>query len=930
MATRKSNYDPWIRRTRRRSRKSGKGVSIWLKLALALGLAGAVAFTGFAIAGIIVYNSYADDLVAPDELAINEASSGATILDRNGQLLYEYVDDRAGLRRPVPIEEVAPAFLAATISTEDSSFFTNPGVNLKGLVRAAWENSPLGGGVFEGSGGSSITQQLVKNVYIPAEDRSERWSEDGINRKLKETIYAIELTNRYDKEQVLEWYVNQISYGGVYNGVEAAAQGYFGKPAKELTLAEAAMLAGIPQSPVEYDPVNNPEAAKARRNEILDLMVRQSPIQIGEDTFYTPTAAEVAAAKAEEINISEKRFPIRAPHFVLQYVQPLLEELVGRDALFGGGLIVTTSLDIEMQDEFDEIMEFRITDIDPVTGQTFENLSNSHNGSMMEIDPKTGEILVMLGSRDYWDEEIEGKNNNATACNSPGSSFKPFAYLTTFLELGWGPGTIILDTPVEYPDPAGGPPFRPKDPIASTNAPMTVRNALGNSMNIPANKAAAAVGADRIVELARRMGFSQTFAPFWETENGCGTGGYGPAIATGGVGVTLEEMMIGYSVLANSGLMRGVEPIVPHGPGERQVDPIAILKIENEDGEVLYDANEHRKEERVIDAGFTYLIWDILVDPQAECLVFGCGNTTIYDYPAGVKTGTSEPFNEGDRCAGLIGETWGFAYSPDAVVGIWAGNADNDCVEHIYSTSISFRAARDGFLAAYEGLDSVTPMERPANVVQAEVCVPSGLLPSDLCGRTTSDLFVKEKLPDKEDDWWRRVTIDTRTGLVATSSTPARYKRTQTALVPPEEWLASEEDKKAAEEWAKALNITLVGEDIGAGVEVDEDANAAIFLPRNEQQVAGVVQVLGRATSPDFEGYVLEWGLGDDPEEWVTIVSNPNEVSTGTIGAWNVSGLPEDEYTLRLTVLDEEMGEIQTQVKVFIGTPPSPEEDEEN
>jgi len=927
MATRKSSYDPWMRRARRRSRKGGKGVSIWLKLALAAGLVGATAFTGLAIAGIIVYNSYADDLLAPDELAINEASSGATILDRNGKLLYEYVDDRAGLRRPVALENISQAFLGATISTEDSSFFTNPGINLKGLLRAAWENSPLGGSVFEGSGGSSITQQLVKNVYIPIEARSERWSEEGVNRKLKETIYAIELTNRYDKEQVLEWYVNQISYGGVYNGVEAAAQGYFGKAAKDLTLGEAALLAGIPQSPVEYDPVNRPESAKARRNEILDLMVRQSPIQIGEDTFYSPTTAEVAAAKAEEINISEKRFPIRAPHFVLQYVEPQIQQLLGRDALFRGGIIVTTSLDIDMQDEFDRIMEEKITAVDDASGQTFENLSNSHNGAMMYIDPKTGEIIVMLGSRDYWDEEIEGKNNNATSCNSPGSAFKPFAYITTFYELGWGPGTIILDTPVEYPDPAGGPPFKPKDPIASTNAPMTIRNALGNSMNIPANKAAAAVGADRIVEMAKKFGFAQTFRPAWEDERDCGTGGYGPAIATGGIGVTLEEMVIGYTVLANGGILRGSEPIIGHAPDERQIDPIAILKIEDESGEVLYDIEAHRREEQVIEPEYTYLIWDILVDPQAECLVFGCGNTTIYDYPAGVKTGTSEPFDEGDKCAGLIGETWGFAYSPDVVVGIWAGNADNDCVEHIYSTSISFRAARDGFLRAHETL-SVTPMQRPAGVVQAEVCVPSGLLPSSLCGRTTKDLFVQEKLPEEEDDWWRRVAVDIRTGLVATSGTPSQYRRTQLALVPPEEWLENEEDKKAAEEWAKELNIVLVGDGIGAGVSGDPNANAAILLPRNGQQVAGVVQILGRATSPDFQGYLLEWGIGDDPEQWVTIVNNPNEVSTGTIGAWNTSGLPDGEYTLRLTVLDEEMGGLETEVTVVVGTP-QPDDDDD-
>jgi hypothetical protein len=379
--------------------------------------------------------------------------------------------------------------------------------------------------------------------------------------------------------------------------------------------------------------------------------------------------------------------------------------------------------------------------------------------------------------------------------------------------------------------------------------------------------------------------------------------------------------------MANGGILRGSEPFIPHAPGERQIDPIAILKIEDESGEVLYDVEEHRREEQVIDAAYTYLIWDILIDPQAECLVFSCGGTTIYDYLAGVKTGTSEPFDDNHRCAGLIGETWGFAYSPDVVVGIWAGNADNDCVEHIYSTSISYRAARDGFLRAHEGL-AVTPMERPAGVVEAEVCVPSGLLPSSLCGRTTRDLFVQEKLPEEEDDWWRRVTIDTRTGLVATSGTPSQYRRTQLALVPPKEWLENEEDKKAAEEWAKTLNIVLVGDGVGADVSGDPNANAVIFLPRNGQQISGVIQILGRATSPDFQGYLLEWGSGEDPDQWVSIVTNPNEVSTGTIGAWNTSGLPDGKYTLRLTVLDEEMGELQSEVTVIKGIPPPDDDDD--
>ncbi|HEY7268779.1 MAG TPA: transglycosylase domain-containing protein, partial [Dehalococcoidia bacterium] len=363
---------------RRRGRKavrarSGKGLPRWLTALMVAGIFGFIGLTIALVAVYAYYQKYADQLVAPDELAINQPSYGAKIYDRNGKLLYEYVDDKSGLRRPVKLDAVADAFLAATISTEDDSFFTNPGVNIKGLARAVSENLPVigGKGLFEGSGGSSITQQLVKNVYIPAEDRQKR----SVDRKAKEIVDAIELTNRYSKEQILEWYVNQISYGGVYNGVEAASEGYFGKPAKDLTLAEAAMLAGIPQSPAEYDPVNHPDNATARRNQILDLMQKQGRIQIGEGKYFEITEEQLAEAKAEPINISVKRFPIEAPHFVLQYVEPQLIQLFGKDALYHDGLVVTTTLDLDLQNEAQADLERRIVAPAPGTSQSYEQIS---------------------------------------------------------------------------------------------------------------------------------------------------------------------------------------------------------------------------------------------------------------------------------------------------------------------------------------------------------------------------------------------------------------------------------------------------------------------------------------------------------------------------------------------------------------------------
>ena len=385
-------------------------------------------------------------------------------------------------------------------------------------------------------------------------------------------------------------------------------------------------------------------------------------------------------------------------------------------------------------------------------------------------------------------------------------------------------------------------------------------------------------------------------------------------------------MVYGYSVLANGGIMRGVEPIIASPQGRARDRPRRDPQDHGRRrAKCASTSRSSRKQERVVDAEYTYLIWDILSDPSAQCVTFGCGGITIHAYKSGVKTGTSEPFGKTDRCAGKIGETWAFGYSPDLVVGIWAGNSDNDCVQHIFSTSISFRSMRDAFVAAHQNLPT-TAMERPKGVVEAEVCVPSGMLPSPLCGQTTKGLFAKQKLPTDPDTWWQNITIDTRTGLAATSSTPSQYRRTQVALVPPESLLQTDEDKKAWEEWAKTLNIPLAGQGVGLGSVGAGDLNdaAAILLPRNGENVNGVVQILGRADSPDFQLYKLEYGLGPNPTSWVTIVANPSPVDTGTIGAWNTQGLPAGDYTLRLVVQDSRRGDQIAAVLIRIGGGASP------
>ncbi|MCH8849879.1 MAG: penicillin-binding protein, partial [Chloroflexi bacterium] len=458
---------------RRRWHARPDGAPRWIMAAALLGLILLIGGGAAAAVSYGVYQGYADELVPPDEEIAKLPRGGARILDRNRTLLFEFVDDSSGLRDPVSYEDISLYLVAATIALEDTTFMTNPGVNYQGLASAAWDRfrntsivrnlfRPFGDALpaIETRGGSSITQQLVKNIYFSAEERSERSiNQEGIERKLKETVLALELTKQYSKQQIMEWYLNQISYGNVFIGAEAASRGYFNKQAIDLTLAEAALLAAIPSCPACYDPLTLPEEAKAQRNFVLRRMHAEGMIDAG--TLWETST--------QPLDLDPRQFDVEAPHFVFNVVQPELERLFGEEAARSGGLVVTTTLDLEEHRAAEAILRGWIT--------TFES-SGGHNGAVVAIDPKTAEILVYVGSRDYFREDIDGQNDMASALNSPGSAFKPFTYLTAFINLGWGPGTMILDSefPLQFWD--GERP--PRNPGGGYQGPITARNALGN------------------------------------------------------------------------------------------------------------------------------------------------------------------------------------------------------------------------------------------------------------------------------------------------------------------------------------------------------------------------------------------------------------------------------------------------------------------
>ncbi len=876
----------------RRRRRNGHGMPRLLTAFIVL--TGLTIFgVGLMVAiGYGVYQNYADGLVAPDVAIAKQPSGGARILDRNGKPLYEFLDDKSGLRQPVKIEDISAWLVYATVVREDSSFFTNPGVNYKGLASAAWSNlSPFGStpGFLEGRGGSSITQQLVKNVYFSQEDRSKR----SIDRKLKETVYALELTKRYSgndvgsarwkqgKSQIMEWYLNQISYGSVFVGAEKASEGYFGKHAKDLTLAEAATLATIPASPSLYDPINNPEGTLRQRNITLRSMYEEKYIDAG----------QLYEAVSQPLGASPHAFGIEAPHFVFNVVQPQLEAIFGEDALKTDGLVVYTSLDLDLEKKSEEILEGWITEFE---------YSHGHNGAVVAIEPESGQILSYVGSRDYFNDDIQGQNDMAQALNSPGSSFKPFTYITAFMNLNWGPGTLILDAPIPSKYWDGKNP--PRNPIAHSG-PITVRNALGSSLNIPAVKTILYTGVQEVKDQGKKMGITTLDRDL------------GPSLTVGGVDVKLLDMAYGYTAFPNLGVLRGVQTTVDRPPGNRGLDPISILRVEDRQGKVLYPIVDGQPaeqaaplEERVAPAQDAFLINDILSDPSAFCLTYGCGGLSVPGHPAAFKTGTSEPYED----SRAIGDTWTFSYTPQLVVGSWFGNADNSPMTGITSTSVSYRTSRD-VLAEYLKDKPVVQFTRPEGLVRASACIPSGMRATESCPiKTPEDWFAKPLAGD--DTWWTVTRIDIRTGKLAGPNTPERFVRERRFLKVPDDVSGFARDDALAWQYISGVPPG----DEPTETEDENDLGFVITSPRDGDPVRGLINIRGTASSPNFESYQLEFQSPLNPESWTVIGSSDTPVVDGVLGGWDTSALVPGLYVVRLRVTDSEDGELASRISVLV------------
>ncbi len=689
-------------------------------LALFVGLVATVllifgAMVGCSIAAALAGYAYLSSLVPTDaQLQAHEVAQSTKIYDRRGNLLFEVFDAQGGRRTNVPPEKIPTVLKDAVISTEDPTFYTNPGVDPEGILRALfylWKDQEVT------VGGSTITQQLVKTTFLTPEVT--------LTRKIREAVYSVELTRRYSKDEILALYLNTINFGNLSYGVQAASQSYFDKDVSELDLAEASLLAGLPQAPSLYDPCRDSSAALGRQQVVLRLMEKEG--------YITENDAEAATREMTQYLASDK-FQSQCqtgiaqiyPHFV-EYAREQLELMYGPELVYRGGLSVYTSIDPSIQAIAEEEARKQIAQL---------KAKHVSSAAVVVANPQTGEIYAMVGSVNFYDRSIDGQVNVANRLRQPGSSIKPINYVTA-LEKGWTLASPLLDVKTEFPD--GDKPYVPVNYDEKEHGLLTVRQALANSYNIPAVKTLAFVTVPRMIASAQRFGITTFGDP----------NRYGLSLTLGGGEVKLVELTGAYATFANRGQR---VPLTP------------FTKIVDSQGNVLFDVDSHRQAaENVVDPRYAYLITSVLSDNKARTPAFGqnsplklCldGTSTCKDdkvRPTAAKTGTTNDFRD----------NWTLGYTPELVVGVWVGNPRNEPMEH--STGITGAApiwhnVMTRIYAEIEPYKKVPPhpFPIPPGLVQATVCRPSGLLAGPHCppDKRFTEIFLAEQAPKEYDSSW--------------------------------------------------------------------------------------------------------------------------------------------------------------------------------
>ena len=796
--------------------------------------------------GSVVF--FATQVPSPQDLTNREIAQATKIYDRNNELLYDIYQDQN--RTPIKLDEIPIFVKQSTIAIEDKDFYKHGGFSLVGITRALLDT--LMSRAIAG-GGSTLTQQLVKNAFLSGERT--------ITRKLKEFILAVQVERSYTKDQILEMYLNEIPYGGTSYGIEAASNLYFGKSAKELNLAEAAYLAGLPQRPSVYSNYGtSPELGIERKKEVLRRMV--------EDGYIDENQSKQAAEAELTFRTSQTERGFKAPHFVL-YVKDKLIEQFGDKMVEQGGLRVTTTLDYSIQKDAEEIVK---AEIEKLAG------AKVGNGAVVVLDAKGGRILSMVGSKDYFADSAPEGCKEGVSCSfepnvnvvlrsrQPGSATKPIAYAKA-LEKGYGPNYVYIDVKTEFP---GGdkPSYIPVNYDGKFHGPTQMRYALGNSYNIPAVKNLALVGVKDVLDMGYKMGIT-TWEPTEENVNSVGL-----SLVLGGREVRLLDLTASYATLANKG---------------QAVDPISILKVTDSKGKTLFEYRE-TEGRKVLDEGIAFIISDILSDNGARTAAFGSNSVlNVSGKVVAAKTGTTDEKRD----------NWTVGYTPSFAVGVWVGNNDNTVMSPAVTSGVTGASPIwNKIISRVLKGKSNEPFERPSNIVQVEV---DGLMAGKPRGGspTRKEYFISNSVPQNESGSYQRARV--------CRSNPHRLANDGEDAEDKDVIVLAENDPTGAEKWQQgidewvltAADPRFVGATKGCsgipGFSAGTGGVIEIVNVSNGANVPRVFDVLARVNSPQGIKKVT-WQIDGDTKS--TLTSEPYavhvEFAAGDQGSHTITVTLED------------------------------------
>ncbi len=866
-------------------------------------------FTGIVVTATLVYSGLQaeidEGIIALESARDRETFETTVITDRNGQVLWEIFGE--GKRTRIPLDRIPEHLINATVATEDDTFYENTGLDIPSLVAAIIAN--LRNPDDRPQGASTITQQLVKHIVFDYEERTAV----SYDRKTKELILAWVMARQYSKDEILEMYLNEIYFGNLAYGVEAASQTYFGKSSIQLSLAEATLLSGLPQSPIELDPLQNLAGAKERQWLVLNLMVNEGYIDRN----------DAQAAFLESLEFAPQEVSLVAPHFAV-YVRRILEEQYGPDVVANGGLRVTTTLDLDYQRLAERLAREHIDQVGLEHNMT--------NAALVAMKPGTGEILAMLGSLNYRNDDIDGNVNVALSGQQPGSAIKPLTYAAALSpqqdggEPLWTAADLLWDVPVDY-EQYGGSTYSPVNYDRRFHGPVRLRDALANSYNVPAVLLLQDIGVPKLLETARQLGIST-----WQEDSSK----YGLSLTLGGGDVSPLELTGAYSMFANGG---------------RRIPPASILRVQKSTGAVLYEFLPSEGEQ-VIDPRVAYLITDILDDDAARIPAMGRNNPLDLSFPAAAKTGTSNDFRD----------NWTVGYTPGLAVGVWTGNSDNS--EMLDISGLTGAAPLwSSYMEAVYGDDHLLEVLRVNGAAPpAEFSVPDGLEKRPICNLSAistsstdcsanqSEFFlVSDLVPASEPDpasdgviWekidpgiWRIPAVAlpplTEEMQVAAKSAqdderlPAQSycffeQGTGIEQLPPDAGQAlflspprNRESLRSAHQWSADHDLPIfpafscTEELLAFARDPNVPAIWRISSPKPGEDISGIVPIMGTADfdPAEVQFFKVELGMGDlNNPQWVTLGEiGRTPVVNGPLEFLHADALPPGDYLLRLIIV---------------------------